>query len=252
MRRVVIALLLALPCAAGAQDTTSAIVRGIVRGIVRDERGAPVAGAIVDVLSVGRVRADSAGAYRVDRLPAGTLIVRASMIGYAPAMKMVMLVPRQELRLDLTMMRATQELPTVVVREDSSYSRLRDPSGFDERRRKSVGGEFITADEIERTHTIDMRTLFYGRPGVQVDTDGIIVIKHGEISIRDFYAGGESCVGAQMVVDGIAMPQPFDINTITVSAVRGVEIYDGPATTPAELRTYKTVCGTVVIWTKRN
>jgi hypothetical protein len=44
--------------------------------------------------------------------------------------------------------------------------------------------------------------------------------------------------------------QPFNINTISPQLIRGVEIYAGAATTPATLRTPKTVCGTVAIWTK--
>lgn len=253
MRRLAFTLILALPRALRAQSAGSATIHGLVRG----DQGAPIAGAVVDVLSVGRVRTDSAGAYHVGSLPAGTLIVRATMIGFQPVLKIVTIATGADIQLDLAMFRATQQLPTVVVKEDSSFSPLLDPSGFDARRTKSVGGRFITADEIERTHTFDMRTLFYDIPGIQVDTSGIVVMKHGEISLRDSYLTGKAvnqfnmCLGAQVFVDGFLMPQPFDINTIPVFAVRGIEIYDGPATTPVELRSSKTVCGTIAIWTKR-
>jgi hypothetical protein len=47
------------------------------------------------------------------------------------------------------------------------------------------------------------------------------------------------------------MPQPFNINTVPPMDIRGIEIYSGPATTPTRLRSPKTVCGTVAIWTKQ-
>jgi len=91
---------------------------------------------------------------------------------------------------------------------------------------------------------------------VQVDTGGIIVIKRGEISLRDIY-GPEGdqffhCIGAQVIVNGVEMPQPFNINLVAPSDIRGIEIYSGPASTPTRLRSPKTVCGTVAIWTKQS
>lgn len=45
-------------------------------------------------------------------------------------------------------------------------------------------------------------------PAIQVDTGGIIVIKRGEISLRDIYLTGKDvnqfmmCIGAQVLVNG--------------------------------------------------
>jgi hypothetical protein len=64
-----------------------------------------------------------------------------------------------------------------------------------------------------------------------------------------FSAQFADCVGAQVFVDGVMMPQPFDVNTVSPQSIRGIELYRGPATTPAELRSTKTVCGTLAIWT---
>lgn len=230
----------------------------VIVGVVLDQNKAPVSGAIVDVLSVGRVRTDSTGAFRFAPVPFGTLIVRATKIGFQPAMKMVTLADSGELRLDITMFATTQQLPAVVVREDSSASLVADPTGFDERRRGRLGGgHFILAEEIADRHLTDTEQLFHGIPTVQVDTGGIIVVKRGEISLRDIYLSGKDvsqfkmCIGAQVLVDGVAMPQPFNINNVPMSRIRGIEIYSGPATTPMPLRSPKTVCGTVAIWTKQ-
>jgi hypothetical protein len=238
---------------AGAQPSGA-----IVAGVVLDQNKSPLVGVTVEVLSVGRVLTDSTGAFRFAPVPSGALIVRATMIGRRPTMKMVTVAPGSELRLDIEMSPTTQQLPTVVVREDSSTSRLSDPTGFDERRKSGVGGgHYILADEIAEKHITETEQLFHGIPTVQVDTGGIIVIKRGEISLRDIYLGGKdlnqfkTCIGAQVMVNGVAMPQPFNINTISPFEIRGIEVYSGPATTPMPLRSPKTVCGTVAIWIKQ-
>ena len=59
-----------------------------------------------------------------------------------------------------------------------------------------------------------------------------------------------TCVGAEILVNGVTMPQPFNGNQIAISTIRGIEIYAGPSTRPESLRTPKTVCRTVAIWTK--
>jgi hypothetical protein len=244
-------LVLLAPRAAHAQSTgTPAIV-----GVVRDRNNAPVADAVVDVLSVGRARTDSAGAFRIGPVPPGTLIVRATRIGYQPVMKMLTIASGEERRLDIAMSPATQQLPMVVVREDSTTTLLADPTGFDARRKTAVGGHFILEQEIAKKHITETEQLFHGIPTVQVDTGGIVVIKRGEISLRDIYgSGGDQffhCIGAQVIVNGVEMPQPFNINLVAPGDIRGIEIYSGPATTPTRLRSPKTVCGTVAIWTKQ-
>jgi hypothetical protein len=240
-----LACVVAVPASVAAQG---------ISGHVVNSYGDPLAGATVSVLGVATVRTDSTGAYRLTSLPQGRLVAHTTMIGYKPSLKMIVLDSGLTLNVDFILERNVQQLPTVSVREDSSADLLHDPSGFDDRRRKGSGGYIVTAADIEHRHTMDVEHLFYGIPAVQVDTGGIIVIKRGENSLRDIYMANASsyarCVGAQVFVDGIAMPQPFDVNTLDVRNIRGIEVYAGPATTPVTLRSPKTACGTVVIWTK--
>jgi carboxypeptidase family protein len=253
LRVVGVAVLLFAPWIARAQGSGSIAVTGAIL----DENKLPIVGAVVDVLSVGRVRTDSTGAFRLSQVPPGTLIVRATMIGFQPVMKLVTAAAGEELHLGITMLHASQQLATVVVREDSATTLLSDPTGFDGRRRSSNGGHFLVAEEIEKMHVTETEQLFHGIPTAQVDTGGIIVIKRGEISLRDIYLSGKDvnqfnmCIGAQVLLNGVAMPQPFNINTVPLYNIRGIEIYSGPATTPTSLRSPKSVCGTVAIWTKR-
>ena len=93
---------------------------------------------------------------------------------------------------------------------------------------------------------------------MKVDTGGIVLIDRGVISYKRMLSKATTlfgdqfidCVGVQVFVDGAMMPQPFDVNTISPKIIKGIELYRGPATTPLELRTPKTVCGTLAIWTR--
>jgi hypothetical protein len=58
------------------------------------------------------------------------------------------------------------------------------------------------------------------------------------------------CTSMQVFLDGTHVEDGFDVNTVPPDAIRGIEVYAGTATTPPELRSFGTVCGTVAIWTK--
>jgi hypothetical protein len=74
-----LALLLAAPSGAAAQST------GKLEGRIRDQAGAPIAGAQVRVegSAYGAV-ADSRGYYFINGLPAGTIDVTSTFVGYRP------------------------------------------------------------------------------------------------------------------------------------------------------------------------
>lgn len=72
-------MILAAPVAATAQEAEVSF-----RGIVRDEAGAPIAGATVTVRGRAQRGAvtNAAGAYRLGPIPAGSYVLRAERIGY--------------------------------------------------------------------------------------------------------------------------------------------------------------------------
>ena len=56
-------------------------------------------------------------------------------------------------------------------------------------------------------------------------------------------------------LDGIPVqlggPSPlFDLESIPVDAILGIEVYDGPAATPAQFTGGSAECGVIVIWTR--
>jgi cytochrome oxidase assembly protein ShyY1 len=161
---------------------------------------------------------------------------------------------------EVTLNSIAHQLTAVVVRADSTKSEVSDPTGF-ERRLKTEQGVFMTTEQIEQRRATSTEQLFLAIPNVKVDTGGIVLINRGVISYKRalvtlngplhmFDAQFVDCVGVQVFVDGAMMPQPFDVNSIPPQIIRGIELYRGAATTPLELRSPKTVCGTLAIWTR--
>jgi hypothetical protein len=240
---------------AGAQSGRSGDSASLSGTILSGTVARPIVGASVEVVGVTTVRSDSVGAFRFSVVPVGTLMLRTTMIGFRPSLKMISIRAGEEMHLTITLDATAQELARVTVREDSSrsVSLLSDPTGFDARRRNATGGLYIVAADIEKKHLLATEQLFHGVPSMYVDTGGIVVVNRGVNSTRDITKGGDQfyhCIGAQVLVDGVAMPQPFDINQVALDRIRAIEVYRGAATTPAALRSIKTTCGTVAIWTK--
>jgi outer membrane receptor for ferrienterochelin and colicin len=155
--------------------------------------------------------------------------------------------------LDVTLRPATYQLATVIVREDSNVTRLSDPTGF-ERRRKNGMGHYISADEIAQRQFSQTSQLLRSLPGISVNDRGVVTIERGPNTFI-----GTSCESVVVLVDGIAIPAEkkawnketgFNVNEIPIAFIRGIEVYSGPATIPAELRSSRSVCGTVAIWTR--
>ncbi|MGE5100845.1 MAG: carboxypeptidase regulatory-like domain-containing protein [Deltaproteobacteria bacterium] len=234
----------------GPNDST--VIAGKV---VRGETAMPLVGAIVDVMGLGTMRTDSTGAFRFVGAPPGTMMVRATAIGFRPSLKMISLRAGETMRLTIALEVAAQELARVTVREDSSLtpSVRSDPTGFEARRRNQTGGLYIVAADIEKKHVVETEQVFHGIPSMYVDTGGIVVVNRGVNSTRDLEKKGDQfyhCIGAQVFIDGTPMPQPFNINQVALDRIRAIEVYRGPANTPSTLRSTRTNCGTIAIWTK--
>jgi hypothetical protein len=207
---------------------------------------------------MGEVETDSSGVFRFVSLPPGTYFLRATRIGAKPVLKNIPVIADERVRVEVTLNPIVHQLTAVVVRADPTVTAVSDPTGF-ERRRRMEQGVFMTEEQIDRRRAIATEQLFLAVPSVRVDTGGIVLIDRGVISYKRMILGPSptrfgdqfiDCVGVQVFVDGAMMPQPFDVNTIPPQRIKAIELYRGPATTPLELRTPKTVCGTLAIWTR--
>lgn len=250
-RHVIAAVIFAAPTTLIGQDTAaSAAVQGKVVG----PGGVPIDSVIIEIVGLARTRTDSAGVFQLYPLPAATLVLHAIKLGYRQSLKVVTTRANEDLFVPITLAPAVNELPRVIVRADSTPSLLADPSGFDLRRRSGMGS-YITAGQIEAKHLSRTVDALRSIPGVEVDGSGTVAIQRGEISLI------APCVGAQVLIDGVAIPPPqkgmkglgrmiFSPDEIPIESVRGIEVYKGAATTPMVLNTDRSACGTVAIWTK--
>ena len=254
---VVVALTLACLFSADARAQNTTVAPAEIYGRASGPDGAAIDRVTVTLLGVSDVETDSSGVFRFRSLSPGTYFLRATRIGNTPVLKNITVASDERVRVEITLNPIVHQLTAVVVRADSVVTALNDPTGFEGRRRTGQG-VFMTEEQIERRRAINTEQLFLAVPNVRVSTDGVVVITRGIISYKGLLYGGSSqfgdqfvdCVGVQVFVDGTMMPQPFDVNTIPPQRIKAIELYRGPATTPLELRTPKTVCGTLAIWTK--
>jgi hypothetical protein len=235
-------------------EAARGILTGVatMTGIVSNAEGAPLPATSVEVIGVMGTTTDSAGRFRLSGLSPGTYLVRFRRIGLAQVIKSIPLAAGEEVTADVRLNPSAQDLAPVVVRAQAQRTYLTDPTGFEVRRQSGLG-IFLTMIDIESRRPDKTDQLMRTFPGVRVDGAGVVWVDRGRQTILDLQAGESqftTCVGVQVLIDGTVVPQPFNVNTVPVNAIRGLEFYSGPATTPPELRTPKTNCGTLVIWTR--
>ena len=260
LNTVTVALTVTLACLipTDADAQTSAAAPAEIYGRALGTNGVAIDRVGVSLLGVRDVETDSTGDFRFASLSPGTYFLRATRLGSTPVLKNITVAADERVRVEITLNPIVHQLTAVVVRADSTVTALNDPTGF-ERRRRTEHGVFMTEEQIDRRRAISTEQLCLAVPNVRVDTGGIVLIDRGVISYKRMVLGPAKnqfeeqsidCVGVQVFVDGAMMPQPFDVNLIPPQRIKAIELYRGPATTPLELRTPKTVCGTLAIWTR--
>ena len=211
---------------------------------MHDANGRPLPATTVEVIGGVETRTDSAGRFSLRVVTPGTYLVRARRIGRMPAVKPLSVGDAPVAPIAFTLFDAVAQLDTVTIR-DRATSALADPGGFSRRRAAGLGGTFIDEAEIAKRSARETEQLLRTVPNLRVGVGGIISLNRGAVTLK-----GTPCQGAQVFVDGSEMPDSFDINQVPPTSIRGVEVYSGVGTTPAELRSARQVCGTVAIWTK--
>jgi hypothetical protein len=240
----------------------------ILRGRVIDARtAAPMRDVNVTITSgrdtLGQARSDSSGAFQSavrSRVP--TVVVHFNRIGYR--IDSLTTPVAQELPLRVAMVTvgaATNTLAAMVVRDTAR-------SGFERRARRNSGGAFIRPEDIERKKPVRTSDLFRTFPGVRIaDSSGVTLLvsarsmRQTSSSARKTVSGIDTLVstpgGATQCVlrigtDGRLMPKDFSVDDLRPGDVKGIEVYLGPATIPAEFSSVSpdAPCGLVMIWTK--
>lgn len=217
-----------------------------IYGTVIDRQSqAPLANVQIVHLGDGRsVTSDSIGLYQFDRLASGLVrfMVRASR--YPATTFVVALVPGEQMERDVELDLASstgaspQPLPEVTIAAPPSLG----PRYADfERRRLTGRGQYMTAEEIERTGAARLQQVVLNFRGVNVDCGGgagcFIRMTRAPMRCLPEYVVDER-------VDNMFGP------AVAAQDIQALEVYTGPADVPGEFAGRNAGCGLIVIWTK--
>lgn len=218
--------------------------RTTVVGVVRDSSGAPVAQADVGIPSLRvLVRTNDSGVFQLRNVPQGPRSLSIRRLGYDPRELQVVALPGADtVRVVLRMQAAM--LPGITVSEQDMRRRIAIEDFY--RRRARGPGSFITRDEIEARHASRTSDALRTLPGLEFART-----RGGVTSVRFVSAAFKrrDCV-PQIWLDGTRAPG-LEVDELPVSDVEGIEVYDGPSTTPLQFSQGAiTSCGTIVIWSR--
>ena len=255
----VVALLL------GAGAAPLAAQAAILGRVVADSGGAPVAGAEVAVVAVGRsARSDALGRFRLGDLPAGAHTVVVRRIGFRQMELPVELGAGDSLEVDVALSATVQTLTPVAVEGEENRGRI---PAFEERRGRGFGA-FITRDELARRESSTLTDVIRTKaPGVKF----IPLLNGGTTVANGRFAGNidptlpSECYmsiyldGVRIYAPGQETPDnhPLDrgkgpnLDRLAVNGIEAIEIYRGPAEMPPEFLGSNSACGAIVIWTRR-
>ena len=244
--RLGLTLLLGVPGLAAAQ--------GIVSGRVTDQaNGNPLVGARVVVVGTSLTASTNAeGRYRITGVPAGTVQVRASQIGFASGTKPATVADQGAATVDFGLVLTPYSLDEVVV------------TATGEQAKREVGNAVSTVDAtllVANGPVSNMNDLLVGKaPGVQV-LPGSTTGTGGRVRIR-----GNSSLslsnnpiyvidGVRMVSDvgsmsiGIGGSNPTRVNDLNPEDIESIDVVRGPSA--STLYGTDAANGVIVIKTKR-
>ncbi|MDB4875348.1 MAG: hypothetical protein JWM41_1794 [Gemmatimonadetes bacterium] len=237
----VAALPFVLVAAAGAQT---------VRVRVTDyETDAPVVGALVTALGERwQWRADSAGLAVLKLGHPGSTVFTVRRLGFEPAVATLDVPNRDTLKVHVILHATGAAVLEAVTIDASALTDAAHMTQFDYHRTHDAGGYFITRRDIERSSPFETHDLLRSVPGLH--TQGIrgdqIASTRGRTTLNTASARCTLAVG----VDGHVYPGA-SVDDVAPSEIYGIEVYNGPATFPAQYhaRTISS-CGLVMIWTR--
>ena len=220
---------------------------GRLLGVFDDATGNPVVGAeVLNLATQAKALTSESGAVSLALLEPGVTVLQIRKIGYASRMQTVMVSPADTVSITVMLKPLAQELPEV--RTTAANTTSGKLAKFEQHRAEGFG-RFLTREELAKSQGRLTSDVFRMIPGITLvpsrrSTAWYVSTMRGGGSIRP-----GPCLAAVMV-DGIIMPSPFDINSIRPEEIAGVEYYAGGASMPAEYNSTRAACGLVLIWTR--
>lgn len=211
-----------------------ALLAQVISGRVLDEAsGGPVAGVTVTLLDstgvvVGQQTTEADGQFSLSAPQAGTYRLRFQVPGYRVLpTPLLELLAGQELSYPLSLRAiAPALLDTLIVEGTPLPWNL-----VDFHRRRKVGlGYFATREDWSRWAVLDIDD----------------VVRHLNPFLR---AGGRSCSGWPVFLDGMQMPPNYDPDILFLDNFAAIEVHRSP-TVPPEFDRPFGVCGATALWSQ--
>lgn len=223
-----------------------------VLGLFDQTTGEPVEGAeIFDVGSGWSAKTTATGTVSLVFLPDGGGLVRIRKVGYAPLITKIAISPADTAPITLLLARVT-ELPAVVTNDSAHHFVSGNLNGFEERARLKFSGYFITDTLLRKSENRTVSNLIRSQfPGIAIHLreaafystqfDGCILLDGVSIN-----TSGTSSMGGR----GAARIPPFNLNSLQIADLQGVEYYPRAGTAPPEFS--GTGCGPAILmlWTR--
>jgi hypothetical protein len=231
---------LLIPSAASAQA---------VRGrLIERETQAPVHGGTVHLVApdsqpVALAITDATGRFVLQAPRPGRYWMLARAPGYETSETDLFAVEAEGTRVSFVIGRPPVRLETVTAVGISPADRWW-YGGFHRRMARNVGGRFITAEEIERWHYIQVTDALRSVPSLEV----VYGPRGPRVRLRNPVSLLSAC-WTMMYLNGMRVDADA-INSIPAADVEGIEVYtrgDAPAEYNSSMGS---ACGVVVVWTR--
>jgi hypothetical protein len=209
----------------------------------------PVAGATIATIGQRvEARSDDAGRVVIPMLHAGANVFTVRRIGYLVVTTTLDVPPHDTLNVHVILQREAVALDTIAVNETVPSVPAIQVEAFERRRKLNLGGTFITRAQIDSSPPMQTLDLFRSVRGIEVHEKGM---QHAITSRRGMVSTSDQCI-MPVGRDGLVLGPGYDVNDIPANEIYGIEIYNGPASIPAEYRAAGTngFCGLIMIWSR--
>lgn len=213
-------------------------------GTVRDNAGAPVAGADVSVKGRGiTFTTNDQGAFHFSDLAAGTYTLTARRLGFRPDSISVTVAGAAVNGVTISLAPLAANLSPVVVKTTRVEYKGR-LAGYYERLARRSNGQFITRADIDDQNPRTLSQLLQRAPGMSAF--------RGRGGLSGVRMRGRNC-WPLVWLDGTQMPSgEFDLDGISPNTLQGIELYLGSTSAPVRYTGGRDFsgCGTILLWSR--
>lgn len=260
-----LATILCFVAASFSELSGQAVNRGYIKGRVLAVDSGRVVGAIVTLDAVAaQAITDSAGAFTLRDIPAGSHVLTARRLGFVMDSAVTTVTPGDTTAVVLRLTPAPHVLREVYVRGRKVMDLPRFTAAVERASRNN--GAAYTADEIAIENPVETKLLLERLPGVHVNDRGIMFDRCQDSGLLPGYGsgrGGSASFGGasgprprvQVYVDGLRLTRDEGgqnaneiLRDIKPQSIAVMEVYTGVARIPGEY--LENACAVIAIWTK--